>query len=428
MLPPGLPRFGQTLACLSVLLLNATFLVTVLICALIGALGLYFQVRYMARSITQGPALLTMLGIAGTFFGIAIGLSTFNASDVQGSIPNLLNGMKVSVWASFIGVLFAVLLKLRYALTREESAETEDKSDAEIIAGQLLALQRAISGDDESTVISQMKLARSDMNDRLDALKRSQEQFMERLAEMSSKTLVEALRDVIRDFNAKITEQFGDNFKELNAAVGKLVEWQEQYRLQMDELIKLERESAATLDTAVNQHKAALDSSASLLTVAKGFESMLDAAASYKTSLRENTERLASLVEDIRRDVPAIRDEIVSLVTIVSESITHSEAEVARIGGEISQRFQEAAARLFCDGSFGSLATANREINENISKLVGATKEQTEALQVALEESLRESLQSLAQQLASLSNRFADDYGPITDRLQAILNVGKVAQ
>lgn len=406
--------------------LMTTVPVTVAICVLIGALGLYFQVRYTSRSITQGPALLTMLGIAGTFFGIAVGLWTFKTSDVQGSIPNLLSGMRVSVWASFIGVFFAILLKLRYALTREEGAETEDKSDAEIIAGQLQALHRAISGDDESTVISQMKLARSDMNDRLDAVRRSQEQFMERLAEMSSKTLVEALRDVIRDFNAKITEQFGDNFKELNAAVGRLVEWQERYRLQMDELIKIERESAATLEAAVNQHKAALDSSASLLTVAKGFESILEAADAYKASLRENTERLASLVEDMHRDVPAVRDEIVSLVKAVSESITRSEAEVARIGAEISQKFRDAATAIQ-DELGGSLASANREINENISKLIGATKEQTEALHVELEESLRESLQTLAQQLASLSNRFADDYGPITDRLQAILNAGRVA-
>ena len=402
-----------------------TLLVTVGFCAFIAGLGIYFQVRFTSRSITQGPALLTMLGIAGTFFGIAVGLATFNATDVEGSIPNLLGGMKVSVWASFIGVLFAILLKLRYAFTREEDSETEDKSDAEIIVSQLQSLQRAISGDDESTIISQMKLARSDMNDRLEAIRKSQEQFMERLAEMSSKHLVEALRDVIKDFNVKITEQFGDNFKELNAAVGRLVDWQEQYRIQMDELIKIERESAATLGTAVAQHKAALDSSSSLLTVAQGFKSILEAADAYKATLRENTDRLSSLVEGMRRDVPAVRAEIENLIKGVSESIVRSETEVARIGTEISQRFREAATAIQ-DELAGSLASANREVNENISKLVGATKEQTEALQVALEDSLRESLQTLAQQLVSLSNRFAEDYGPITERLQAILNASKV--
>ena len=45
-----------------------------------------------------------------------------------------------------------------------------------------------------------------------------------------SKALVEALRDVVKDFNSKITEQFGDNFKELNTAVGRLLAWQDQYK------------------------------------------------------------------------------------------------------------------------------------------------------------------------------------------------------
>jgi uncharacterized phage infection (PIP) family protein YhgE len=401
-----------------------TLYVTVGICAAITILGIYFQVRYNARSITQGPALLTMLGIAGTFFGIAVGLATFDPSDVQGSIPNLIGGMRVAVWASFVGVLFAILLKLRYALTRETEGEDASESDAELITSQLKALQKAISGDDESTVISQMKLGRADMNDKLEALKRSQAEFMERLAEMSSKTLVEALRDVIRDFNQKLTEQFGDNFKELNAAVGRLVTWQEQYRQQMDELIRIERESAETLQRAVDQYKTALASASSLFEVAQGFRQILDAADAYKASLRENTDRLAALIEMMRREVPLVRDEIVGLVGAVRDSVVHSENEVGRIGKEITERF-DAAASAIRDGLTTSLATANREVNENIARLVGSTKEQTEALQVSLEESLRESLQSLAQQLASLSSRFAEDYGPITDRLQAILNAGR---
>ena len=39
--------------------------------------------------------------------------------------------------------------------------------------------------------------------------------FAEKVAENNSKALVEALEEVIRDFNTKISEQFGDNFKQL---------------------------------------------------------------------------------------------------------------------------------------------------------------------------------------------------------------------
>ena len=221
--------------------------ITVAICFIIAILGLSFHARWSPRQIVQGPALLTMLGIAGTFLGIAVGLLTFNPADIQHSIPGLINGMRTAVWASLFGIVMAVTIKLRYAFVHDESAQDANRSDAEMIASQLEALQKAIAGDDESTVIGQMKMGRTDMNDRLDAIKRSQDAFMDRLAEMSSKTLIEALHQVIKDFNLNLNEQFGENFKQLNAAVHKLVEWQQQYREQMDRLIAIERETCDQL-------------------------------------------------------------------------------------------------------------------------------------------------------------------------------------
>lgn len=163
-----------------------TFVVTLVICAVIAALGMYFQVRYTARSVMQGPALLTMLGIAGTFLGIAIGLYYFNPNDIQGSIPGLINGIKTSVWASFAGVFFAILLKLRYALAREEASESGDKSDVELIVDELRTLQRMITRDgDDMTLISQMKLTRSELNYRLEELKEAQAELTNRIIALS---------------------------------------------------------------------------------------------------------------------------------------------------------------------------------------------------------------------------------------------------
>jgi DNA anti-recombination protein RmuC len=399
--------------------LTAPLGITIGVCLIIFALFVSFWIRWDSRSIAQGPALLTMVGIAGTFFGIAWGLRSFNPDNVADSIPNLIDGIKTAVWASCLGVVTAILLKVRYAF-EGGTPEAEGASDGEMIASQLAALQRAITGDDEATVISQMKLARMDTNDRLDAIRKSQDAFLERLSEMSSKTLVEALRDVIRDFNAKINEQFGENFKQLNEAVGRLLTWQEEYRRQLDELITVERESATEMKTAVAHYREALTSTQSLLAVAEQFSSILDGIDAYKANLRDNTERLASLVETMRTATPALRTEIEGLVKAVTESVAHSEAEVARVSQEISQKFREAADAVRNDLT-SALATANKEVNDNVTRLVGSTTELTEQLQMGLEESLNESLRTLAQQLASLSNRFAEDYGPIADRLREIV-------
>ncbi|HEY5425071.1 MAG TPA: hypothetical protein VIJ77_00830 [Candidatus Tumulicola sp.] len=159
-----------------------TLTVTVIICAIIALLGIYFQIRYSARAVTQGPALLTMLGIAGTFLGIAIGLYHFSATNVQGSIPGLIDGIRTSVWASFAGIFFAILIKVRYALAHEERSAAGDRSDVEILVDELTAIKKAIAVDGDLALTSEVKLVRSEIGYRLDVLERAQAEFLERLA------------------------------------------------------------------------------------------------------------------------------------------------------------------------------------------------------------------------------------------------------
>lgn len=55
-------------------------------------------------------------------------------------------------------------------------------------------------------------------------------EFATYMAEENSKAFIEALNKTIRDFNNNLIESFGSNFKQLNEAVIKLVDWQEQYK------------------------------------------------------------------------------------------------------------------------------------------------------------------------------------------------------
>src|SRR6185437_1798016 len=71
---------------------------------------------YNNRTVVFGPTVLTMLGIFGCFLGIAIGLLRFDTSDVQGSVPSLVEGIKTAFWASVFGVAGALLIKIRLLL------------------------------------------------------------------------------------------------------------------------------------------------------------------------------------------------------------------------------------------------------------------------------------------------------------------------
>lgn len=143
-------------------------------------------------TVPQGPAILTMVGIAGTFLGIAIGLSTFNTSDITASIPRLIEGMKVAVWASFAGVVTAIALKYRDAMleSRMESLRPGGES-----AGEIDDLRELIGTGEHTSLLSELKLLRRDLGERITRIERSLEFFTERFARQNAKAIVEALKE-----------------------------------------------------------------------------------------------------------------------------------------------------------------------------------------------------------------------------------------
>ena len=54
--------------------------------------------------------------------------------------------------------------------------------------------------------------------------------FAKNMAENNMKAFTEAIQECVRDLNNQLQEQFGENFKHLNLAVEKLLEWQIHYK------------------------------------------------------------------------------------------------------------------------------------------------------------------------------------------------------
>jgi hypothetical protein len=196
--------------------------------------ALPLHARFNEKAVSFGPTILTTTGIFATFVGITEGLAQFDTANVQGSVPALLHGLQTAFVGSAFGVFWALTLKYRDFAFGVRVAPGVVDSTLEVTAAdmvfQLKEITRALVGGEDGSLISQLKLLRQDTTDRLDALKAAQTEALAKLSEMGSKALVEALRDLIKDFNAKISEQFGENFKELNAAVGQLLVWQKQYK------------------------------------------------------------------------------------------------------------------------------------------------------------------------------------------------------
>ena len=130
----------------------------------IGLMALVFHINYNERTVAFGPTILTTAGIFATFMGIAVGLSKFETTNVQASVPELLAGMKTAFWGSVCGVGLALTLKLRHYVfdfkNLTGNAAAGEASVEDIVRG-LRDIQQSLAGNDEGTLISQIKLLRA---------------------------------------------------------------------------------------------------------------------------------------------------------------------------------------------------------------------------------------------------------------------------
>jgi hypothetical protein len=166
------------------------------------------------------------------------------------------------------------------------------------LAAQLSRLNRSIAGTDDSTLLSQVKLLRTEANDRLDRLNQLFERFAENVVEANSKALIQALTEVIKDFNVKLNDQFGENFKNLNAAVEKLVVWQKQYEQQLNALIEQEAMTRNSMTESSLRYTDLVNKSTVFTTTAESLRDLLVGNKARSQQLYASLWSLADLMTE----------------------------------------------------------------------------------------------------------------------------------
>ena len=62
--------------------------------------------------------IIISIGIFGTFLGILIGLIQFQVHDITGSVPKLLEGLKISFITSVLGMLLSLGISIKESLLK----------------------------------------------------------------------------------------------------------------------------------------------------------------------------------------------------------------------------------------------------------------------------------------------------------------------
>ena len=390
-------------------------------------------------------SILTVVGIFGTFLGICIGLWRFEVTNIEGSIGPLLEGLKLAFLTSVVGIFSSLILKfgslfqkigpgveenlvtvlnqIRDSLTKGQSTTHNELQNLTAVVranhNQLTKLGNE-EGDKTRETLKALEDVQKSMLTQLEKLvgefRTFSENVAESVAELATKELIGALETVIKNFNAKITEQFGDNFKQLNEAVGRTVEWQEQYRKQMRELIsqisslinglgdaaETFEQVSCSLEDIAKSSRLISERSESIVACAEKLDPILQ-------MLNNQLEAFSELLESAQEAIPLIQNSLDELTNKFSASV-----KAAIRASDKSVADQRVALKKQTD----ALDKALRDSTQHMIK-------QVEQLDKDLERQLKKALGSLAAQLASLSEKFAADYLPLTEALRRVLTIAK---
>lgn len=370
------------------------------------------------------------LGILGTFTGIFFGLMKFDVSNIADSVPLLLAGLKTAFLTSIAGISTSILLKsfpIAYGIRVPKQDTKQEQAAIATMVQQLIKLNASIAGDGETSVVTQIQKLRATNSDKLDDLNRSFDDFAEKMVSDSTQSLIDALNQVLADFNTKINEQFGENFKHLNEGVGKMLDWQKEYSSQVETMTGQYQMALRGLSESEKK----LENIASLAIIYN------ETAESLEKLLRNLNTTLVGIDEvgkNVKHVFPEIEKQIHNLTSGFSESVSDSLSEIKRLHelqrqsmkGQIDvltnsqQQLDASSRRLVSDLS----TQIERMMEENSTRIA----KQLTNLDEQLAEELNKSLESLGSQLTSLSAKFVEDYTPLTNELRRLVVLAKEIQ
>jgi len=102
------------------------------------------------RIVEYFPTFISTLGVLGTFFGITMGLVAFDTTDLDKSIPGLLDGLKTAFFTSLAGMIGSMILSA--FIGRKQDEKEGGISDINQAAGTICQAVKQMSDLNKSTI------------------------------------------------------------------------------------------------------------------------------------------------------------------------------------------------------------------------------------------------------------------------------------
>ncbi|GAB1256913.1 hypothetical protein NBRC116494_14150 [Aurantivibrio plasticivorans] len=404
---------------------------SILTLSILGAIFLltmwFIGPGYNSHSATHSPTILTSVGIFGTFLGVALGLLDFDTSDIQSSVPSLIGGLKTAFWTSIAGLVGALLVKFRHLASVLKQREVEEQYRSATVtdlANLLSDIRDSLTKDTGSGLRSTLVSMHKDQEKQMLALSESLQSYETRMVKANTAALISALKEVMRNFNTQINEQYGDNFKELNSAVGKMLEWQKSYKVELEKLLTTQQSNGDLLDKASQAYEKTVAHTEVFSDVSHSLGTMLNALQSQSERLDAYLTQLAKVADKAAEGLPALEQRIDSITTELARSVTSNQQQLTSVLQSATGALDKTVVEVNRTLS-ETLVNSQQGLHTHIESMVARTEKQIMRLDDAMEDELVKALKTFGYQLTSLSEKFVSDYAPLTEKLQAVLSISE---
>jgi len=410
-------------------------------------------------------SIIVSIGVLGTFSGIIIGLWHFDTSSIKDSFPLLLEGLKTAFITSVTGMFLSISLSIMQKAKGHGEAEDElvalnsistkldrlylldgleklNKLDnlkhletlplmntkLDSIDTNIKVLSQDISSVKEELRINQTQLFEF-LEKSLQDISHSLDDALNKLAEGANKEIIKALENVIQDFNNNLTEQFGDNFKQLNESVKNMITWQDNYKGSVEDM-------ESTLKSTLSENREA--NSLMLENIERSNESAINNLSEAVSITKESNQATQEVLTEASTQARKAFEEIQS----ASSSITNMTDKYERIA-EVSTKLEgiintnenqinNLQTHLESLKSLGEDAKGVVKSVEDFSKNIqGSMTQQSQTLTdltKELEKQMPQSIEQLNKALTSIVTQFVNDYeGFLGNATKMMRTANKVA-
>jgi len=381
--------------------------------------GAAFLIIYVAIT-KRDKNLVTVIWILWTFIWIILGLIAFDTADIEHSIWTLLNWLKTAFLTSIFWLIASLVLG--FLEKKESSDEVKNDSDFLIEIRNELRKQNNSSGSN-SELLEELKKLNSSNNN----LENSFQNFAKEMSENNSKALVEAMSNVMNDFNSKINNQLWESFKDLSKSVESMVIWQENYKNNIETSQNIFEKSTTSLEKSSIAFEKIVKNSSDFSNISKNLWEELK-------TLNKSIEILQAWGNEFREVAISVKDMANTLIRSV-EWLTKSfiwKAEIILSENEkqatnLKNTFSQLSSNLV-QTHWDVLLNLREEIEKDSKftsnqflKIQQRLEQQVADLDKQLWEELEKSLHSLWEQLTGLSQKFVSDYWNLAEKLEKLV-------